>query len=274
MKQILFFSLVILSCLPLSAQRIGRTLIHVDRLQRDGHELQAMDSATYVLTIDNDNLTAKNFVYQHWDKTMKKTRERLARLSDEQDLKQAKERIVIYRQLDDIHRNLMSVPMPLYGPNNRWVWQPDLGYYTGTYDTERMRVFDMVLKHAEEAIREYDIQLAKDYYEYALDNLLIEDERESNVRSLVKYVNEHWQKLAQTPNIYERIVAYNMIDISLWLDPTQSELETRKSELQTQISDMYLQLAEETAQAGDTITAAEYRLSAQDWQIVTPDDGE
>ncbi len=252
----------------LSAQRIGKTLIHMEQLYRNGSVLQAMDSAAYVLSIDNDNLAAKTFMYQHWDKTMKTVQERLSGLTDENSFREAKERLLIYKQLDEIHSYLRTVPMPFYGPNNRWVWQPEVGYYAGMYDTERMKIYPFVLALAEDALRSYDVELARTYYDFARQELFVSDgERTSNEVTMLKAVNHRIDSLAQTSKVYEAIVAYDMIGLSLWLDATQAERETQKLTVQQHISDLYLQLAQEYEAQGDTIAAQEHRLMAEDWKV-------
>ncbi len=270
MKRKILIGLLLAMCVvPLSAQRVMRTLIHMEKLQRNGDHLQAMDTAVYVLTIDADNRIAKQFVYEHWDKTMRETNQQLSALSDANDLAQSQQRLHIYKQLDEIHTNLSHISLPLYGPNERWVWQPEVGYYTGLYDSERMRLYNMLLNAAEEALSDYDTDLAKAHYAYILDNLLIEDEKESNVQSLVQYVNTRVNELSQSTKIYELIVAYYLTDISLWLQPEQDAITSLKPTIQQHISERYAQEAEILQAKGDTVRAHEYRLTAQDWQVTT-----
>ncbi len=273
MRKSVFFILCLMT-VSLCAQNVTKTLFQMNKLQREGKPLEALDSATYVLTIDADNMTAKNFIRTHWDQTMKMTNQRLERLTDEQDLEQARERLMVYKQLDDISTNLTMVRLPLRGANNRWVWQPEIGYFSGAYDSERVRTYRLVLEKAEKALMSYDVEQARAYYDFALQYVLIEDERESNTETMLQQVNTRIDKLAESANIYERIVAYNLVDLSLWLDAEQTDKGEQKQRIQQGIAEMYLQRADEYAAAGDSISAAENRLLAEDWQVVTPDDGE
>ncbi len=274
MKKIALLVIVWFVGMPLCAQSVTKLLFQMNKLQREGKVLEAMDSATYVLTLDEDNLLAKNFVRHQWDQTMKETTQRLAILTDEQDLDQARERLILYKQLDEIHSNLRQIRMPLRGPNNSWVWQPEIGYFSGAYDSERVRTYRLILNKAEKALMSYDLEQARAYYDFALQYVLIEDERESNTETMLRQVNTRIEKLAESANIYERIVAYNLVDLSLWLDAAQTDKGTQKQRIQQGIAEMYLQRADEYAAAGDSISAAENRLLAEDWQVVTLDDGE
>ncbi len=266
----LFLILFVALAPVLHAQRVGRTLIHMEKLYRDGMTLQAMDSAAYVLSVDNDNFVAKNFLYRHWDKTMTDLGDRLAQLTDEKNLDEARERLLLLRQLDEIHTYLRTVPMPLYGPNDRWVWQPEVGYYAGMYDTERMKTYDLVLGLAEQALQSYDIESAQSYYDFALQELFVDErERNSNHASMLKHVNRRITELAESENIYEVIAAYNMVDLSLWLDASQKDKPVQKQAIQQEISDMYLQLAKEYAERGDTILSKEHSFLAEDWKVYT-----
>ncbi len=267
MKRVLLV-LCVLCASSLSAQRIGKTLIHMEQLYRNGSMLQAMDSAAYVLSVESDNFVAKTFMYQHWDKTMADVQERIGRLTDENNLEQARERLLIYKQLDEIHTYLRAVPMPLRGPNDRWVWQPELGYYTGMYDTERVKTYDLVLRLAEDALQSYEVELARSYYDYALKNLFVTDgERKSNLKTMVAHVNGRIATVEKSDKVYELIVAYYLTDLSLWLDESQVEKIVQKQAIQQQISDKYLQLASVWEAKGDTIAAQENRLLAEDWKI-------
>ncbi len=269
MKKLLLILCVVLTP-TLYAQQLTRTLAAMQKLHRNGQTLQAMDTAAYVLSIDHDNFTAKQFLYQHWDKTMTRVGEQIAQLPDDKDLEQARERLQLYRYLDEIHTYLRTVPMPLYGPNNRWVWQPEVGYYAGMYDTERMKTYRLVMGLAEGALRSYDVEQAKAYYDFALQELCVDDsERESNRQMMIMHVNGQLDTLAQSTNIYEVVVAYNMVDLSLWLDASQHDRVTQKPVIQQHISDMYLALANDCEAKGDTITAQENRLLAEDWKVYT-----
>ncbi len=267
MKKILLLLCVMVTPV-LYAQRLGRTLIHMERLYRSGEMLQAMDSAAFVLSVEHDNVVAKNFIYRHWDKTMSAVQQRIGQLTDENSLVQARERLLLYKQIDEIHTYLRAVPMPLRGPNDRWVWQPEVGYYTGLYDTERVKTYDLVLALAEDALQSYDVELARSYYDFALNELCVtEGERQSNATTMLELINSRIQTLQQSDKIYEVIVAHNMINLSLWLDASQTDKASQKQSIQERISNMYLQLASACEAEGDTIAAKENRLLAEDWKL-------
>ncbi len=265
------FLILFVSLAPaLYAQRIGRTLINMEKLYREGLTLQAMDSAAYVLSVDHDNFVAKNFLYRHWDKMMTDLGERLGQLTDEKSLDEARQRLLLLRQLDEIHTYLRSVPMPLHGPNDRWIWQPEVGYYAGMYDTERMKTYDLVLGLAEQALQSYDIELAQYYYDFALQELFVDErERSSNHASMLKHVNSRITELSESENIYEVIAAYNMVDLSLWLDASQNDKPAQKQAIQQHVADMFVQLAKDYAERGDTIASREHTLLAEDWKVYT-----
>ena len=175
MKKIVFILFAALLTLAVNAEErpsLLRKSVQMETLRKDGRWLEAMDTATLILTYDRDYRVAVDFVHRYWDKTMRLTDERLQRLSDEESLAQAEERCEIYRVLDEVHENLRDVKMPLYGPNQKWVWQPEVAYYTGHYDTERQKTFRLLLKMADEALRSYDAEGAGVYYRLALKKYL------------------------------------------------------------------------------------------------------
>ncbi|HCS87551.1 MAG TPA: hypothetical protein DIW30_03800, partial [Bacteroidales bacterium] len=119
---------------------IPRLVMSMERLWRADQYLEAMDTATYVLSLQPSNRAAADFIYYRWEKMDEDTHRRLQNLPDENDILQAMERCEIYRLLDEIYTHLSDVPLPLHGTNDRWVWQPEVSYFTGHYDSERSRV--------------------------------------------------------------------------------------------------------------------------------------
>lgn len=247
--------------------------LQMERLRKDGQWLEAMDTATLILNFDQDNRSATDFVYRYWDKTMKLTDERLQRLSDEQNLEQAKERCEIYRVLDEIHDHLRQIKMPLYGPNQKWVWQPEIGYYTGHYDAERTKTYHLLLNYADKALKNYDVAEATLYYQTALDKYLLTDkERNGNKNNIVMQCNRLIEQYRNSTKIYNAIFAYDLCRLSLQLEPNQAEISSKQAEIQQHIASLYLKEAEAALQAGDSVQAYEMRLSYEEWNISITDE--
>lgn len=111
-----------------------RIMQHANRLQRQGESLQALDSAAYALSVYPTSTAAAEFLRKHWNDTMEETMHQLSLLTERDDLFQCRRRETIYRMLVEINQSMRSVPLPLYGPNRRWVWQPDIQYWEGHWD--------------------------------------------------------------------------------------------------------------------------------------------
>lgn len=152
MKRITFLCIIALTSLmlqPLYANTTNeehqykrtafRLMRSADRLYVKKQYLEAIDSATLALSIQEDNQYAKNFIYAHWDKSIKHAKARLEKLDDLSDLSVAQERLHIYTQLVEIQSNLQTISLPLHGPNDRWVWHPEIEYWQGHYD-EALRI--------------------------------------------------------------------------------------------------------------------------------------
>ena len=271
MKKTIFLISVLLAVVLVNAEEMPslfRKSIQMEKLRKDGKWLEAMDTATWILTYDKDYRVAVDYVHRYWDKTMKLTDERLQRLSDEESLAQAEERCEIYRVLDEIHDNLRVVKMPLYGPNEKWVWQPEVGYYTGHYDNERQKTFRLLLRMADEALRCYDAEGAGVYYRLALKKYLITDgERRSNLGDMTGQCNAMMEKHRNSDKIYNSIFAYDLCSLSLELNADQADVLKKQKEIQMHVADLYLQESEAARLAGDTAQAYELRLSADEWRV-------
>ncbi len=267
MKRIFTLTLLLATLLPLCAQRTMRTLLHMEQLQRAGQTLEAMDSATVILTRDADNQAAKNFIHQHWEKTMKAAQQQLVLHKDEHSVEDTKKRLYIYRLLDNINQNLQYVRMPLRGPRDSWVWQPEISYYTGTYSTEQMKAFNLFMKKANEALDSYNVAEAQEHYAFILEHVYTTPgEHRSVKRKMRQAVNTHIASVAAGTEIHQLLAHYNMLDLSLWLDPTQTEFPATQQALRPVISEHYLQLSETYAAQGDSILALENRQLAKDWK--------
>ncbi len=271
-----FFLTLLLSVLlfPLCVQgkenrpRITRLLVSMERLWRADSYLESMDTATYILTLQPTNRIATDFIYHHWDDMQESVRKQLSVLQDEDDLEQAMERCEIYRLLDEINSHFMDIPLPLRDTKDRWVWQPEISYYTGHYDAARTKVVELLMVKADAALLSHDADAAKGYYTLLLDKYLISDgERESNRDVLLTKCNARLRLYAGSEKINDALFAWDLLQLSLTLAPQQEDLLLLKPQLQEHIANLYRKKAEQSFLQGDSIHAREYELYAEDWQV-------
>lgn len=123
-----------------AARTATRLMQKATSLQSKGQILEAMDSATLALSVYDKCNVAKNFIYRNWDKTMRSASAQIVELSDLNDFYQAQQRLIIYRYLNEINTNIRYCKLPIHGPKDRWVWQPDIQYWQGHLDDEMKRV--------------------------------------------------------------------------------------------------------------------------------------
>lgn len=255
----------------MAAPSVTKLVMSMERLQRNGHWLEAMDTAVYVLTLDAGNRLAANFMYRNWDNMMQKTNRLLGTLTDEENIGQAEQRCEIYRLLDEIQLHISEVEMPLYGPNGRWVWQPEISYYAGHYDAERTRTLRLLLRKADEALRSYDADAAREYYMLALSKYLVaEGEQQSNLATMLEQCNSRIESYAASQRINDALFAWELSNLSLSLDPSQENIRQQQILMQQHIADLYLRQAQQAEAIGDTLQAKEFRFSADDWQPLNP----
>lgn len=272
MKRIGILFIIFFSTLCLSAQEHNANLtkkqFEMQRLQRQGKTLEALDTACVILSYNPDSRTAQDFVYHHWDKTMRQANDRLSTLTDDESIEQTRERCELYRLIEDIHFNLRSVRLPLHGPNDSWVWQPEVGYYSGHYDDECHKGFMLVKQKADEALRAGDTELAKSYYEQALSMFLPTDnEKKSNRRYLTQEINGRISSVADSELLTDALFAYDLCSLSLWLTEQQDDIASLQTRIMQHISELYLSAAEHALSEGDTLSSEQYRMAAADWQI-------
>ncbi|MBQ7191773.1 MAG: hypothetical protein IJS00_02765 [Paludibacteraceae bacterium] len=132
-----------------------RIMRHANKLQSKGQYLLALDSAAYALSVFPTSLAASTFLHEHWDETMAMAIRRLEKLNVEEDILQSRERERIYRRLVEINDWVSEVPLPLYGPNQKWAWQPDIQYWNGHWEKEKERLLRL---EAESRAREEEEQ--------------------------------------------------------------------------------------------------------------------
>jgi len=240
----------------------------MERLWRADQYLEAMDTATYVLSLQPSNRAAADFIYYRWEKMDEDTHRRLQNLPDENDILQAMERCEIYRLLDEIYTHLSDVPLPLHGTNDRWVWQPEVSYFTGHYDSERSRVVNLLLVKADAALLSHDVDTAREYYLLLLQKYLVtEEERSSNMQLLLQKCNERLRLYCSSSRLSDALFAWDLLNLSLTLKPGQEEIISLRPELQQHIASLYLAQAQQSLLQGDTVQAHELELYAEDWKL-------
>lgn len=237
------------------------------KLQQKGEYRAAMAMATSIISEQEDNRVAIDFVHSHWDKMVKETQKELGKVSDPTDLEQSKKRCQIYEEMVEINDNLQGVRMPFYGTGNKWVWQPEIIYYQGHYDEERNNVLWLIKREAKDALLSYDAETARLLYEDLLVNYLERDgERNSNRKLMVSDCNEIMYKHVKSEKVYDQIFVYELCGLSLWLDENQSVISAIQKETQKRISEMYAKMAEDYLQVGDSTSYNEYMLSSEEWK--------
>lgn len=271
MKKIVLIVLTSLLAVSLSAETSGiKLLMSAERLWKKGELVEAMDSATRCLVVMPTNSAAKNFLHDHWDRMMRHTNSVLEKNADENNLEQSLVRLELFRLLAEINDNLREVPMPLVGTN--WQWYPELYYNQGDYDSERMHIYHMLLEEANQCLRSYDTDGAREHLLLALHYLLPGDERESNRAYLQAAIIRNLKAYSGTNNIPEAIFAYELTTLS---DALRGDTTVRMDTiahlqpvLKAHVAELYNAKADEYLQQGDSAKAADFRAMAQDW--ITP----
>lgn len=132
-------------------------LNHAQKMVQQKKYLQAMDSATYALSLYPDNYSLCNFVRKYWDHAIEESQYRLDTLSDYRSIEHARQRVGIFQHLVNINDNLNTLSLPLHGRNNSWEWQPDIQYWVGHLDHEEKHL--LYLEQEEEKRLKYEEEL-------------------------------------------------------------------------------------------------------------------
>lgn len=257
-----------MSLLPLMAvaeTSVIKRIAIMEKLQFDKQYVTAMDTAVSILVTNPANRLATAFVHDHWDEMMRFVSAQMESNADETDVEQSIVRLELTRQMAHITDNLQLIDMPLHGPRDSWVWYPEVYYNQGDYDTERMRVYRLLVTSAVTAVRDYDTDRAKDLYLTALRYLLPDTELEGNLQVITDQLFSEMNRYYFTRRIPDAIFAYDLSVLSLALDSTQQDLHEMQDSLRLHVSRLYVERAAELSAAGDTVRAAEYREYAKDW---------
>ena len=150
------YSIILLTLLVVNYVFSAPSAMQIERMQMKKQYLEAMEAATAMLSDNPESRWAIDFVHKHWDKTMRITNNRLAELTDPDDRQQSLERSYIYQMLNNINDNLRTVPMPLYGPNQKWAWQPEISYYEGHYNAEHKNAVKLFQDAMQQAVVQED----------------------------------------------------------------------------------------------------------------------
>ena len=130
-------------------QNSVRMMNHATKLWKNGQYLEAMDSASLALSTYEASTSAKNFIRKHWNETLDYGKYLIEHNTNTKDLKETKTRMDTYRMLMEINDNLKTCRLPIQGPNNRWLWMPDIQYWDGYYN-EEAHLYRILKKKQEE----------------------------------------------------------------------------------------------------------------------------
>lgn len=240
----------------------------MSRLRRQHDLVGAMQCATLLLSRNENNLNAAGFMHDNWNAMIRQVNKELEANNDEYDIEQCEARCRLYQRLSVVEDNLRSVKMPLHGSGNRWVWQPELLYVEGTYQSERQHLAALLRTTARQALVSYNAQEAQRCYDKLLNtNLLYPAEQEGNRKILLEDCNQLLgEKTRHKNNITDLLFAYELTTLSLFLDEQQTDVADIQQQLTADISHRYEQLAENYLNEGDSVRAQEYKLAAEEWK--------
>lgn len=258
-----------MSLLPLFAvaeTSVVKKLALMEKMYLSGQHMEAMDSAVSILAAHPGNRPATNFIYTHWDEVMREVSSVLASNTSATDVDEAIRRLEVYRLMAEMTDFMAEVDLPLHGPNDSWVWYPELYYNQGDYDTERTHVYRLLVSKAMESLQSYDAEEAKRYYLLALHYLLPDTELTGNLSAITQQLYRKMKQLGSSSRIPDAIFAYELTVLSLALDTAQPEVKTLQQTIQAHVSDLYVQRAAELRTAGDTVKALEYMEYSLDWK--------
>ena len=262
-----------------TAQLVQRT----QKAKRHKDYLTAMVHASELLSRNQNNSYAKNFVHDNWGMMMQQVDEIISQNTDMEDVEQCANRTRAYSLLADVERRINTVSMPLRG--NGWQWQPEMLYTAGEYQSERMHLSRLVRAEASKALQGHDAEALEECYRLLLaSDLLFPEERQSNRQLLLADCNAKIEELTSgldevkddesdeldedsvrrlKHRLNDLLFADELMPLSLMLEPNQPTIEEKQIKVKTEVSRLYLQLSTYYLQQGDTLQAQTYRSAAE-----------
>lgn len=158
MKRIILITLTCLVTITATASRHNEQdpIRYSQHLMREANKLwnnhqylHAMDSATLALFNNPQMQKAADFIYKHWDQTMRYASNRIEHNDKLHNINHVQIRLETYKLLVEIYDNIKYCHLPLHGVNDSWIWQPEIQYWDGHYQEEEARYHKML--HAKDA---------------------------------------------------------------------------------------------------------------------------
>ena len=282
----LFLSTLAL-CLTLSlgasAQRTGNTIkddtysaaelndaaltSRLARCRQQKDYLSGMYYATLLLSRNENNSNAKQYIHNNWDKMVQQWQTVIDSNNLQDDIDCTEQRCKAHKQMAAIEDNLRGVKMPLHGQNDKWVWQPEMLYVEGIYQSERRHLATLLRQQATLSIKNYDSETLGECYQRILDSdLLLEQEKAGNLDIILADCNKTIKAKSERQSLADLLFVSELCNLSLKLNANQSDIETIRSATRQKIYERYLVLAHEAQTLGDTIKAQELTSAAQEYK--------
>jgi hypothetical protein len=234
-----------------------------------GNNLEALIHATNAVIVDPEFITAKEFVRDHFDNSLKQANNRLIRLDIPLNTAQAEEKFLILNNLTRLFDNLQKSGLPYKHPKNQWIWTTAMIDYSAQRAEARDVAFEYLMTDGRALVARNRVKEAEAVFQKVVNQYTRNENHQLQVRqTIVDEVSFHASRMLNTNVLEEAIIAHEFFRTATVFLSNDDEAKAGITNSAIYISYLYLEQAQqqEDANEPDMLKAAHVSYtSAVSW---------
>ena len=218
----------------------------------NGNNLEALIHATNAVIIDPQFITAKEFVRDHFDNSLRQAQNRLTRIAEPANTALAEEKFRILNNLTRLYENLQKSGIPYKHPKNQWIWTTAIIDYTPQRAEARDEAFQFLMTDGRALVARNRVKEAEAVFQKVVNQYTRNENHQLQVRqTIVDEVSFHASRMLNTNVLEEAIIAHEFFRTAAVFLANDEEAKAGIINSAIYISYLYLEQAQQQEDANE-----------------------
>lgn len=218
----------------------------------NGNNLEALIHATNAIIIDPEFITAKEFVRDHFDNSLRQAQNRLTRIAEPANTALAEEKFRILNNLTRLYENLQKSGIPYKHPKNQWIWTTAIIDYTPQRAEARDEAFQFLMTDGRALVARNRVKEAEAVFQKVVNQYTRNENHQLQVRqTIVDEVCFHASRMLNTNVLEEAIIAHEFFRTATVFLANDEEAKAGIINSAIYISYLYLEQAQQQEDANE-----------------------
>jgi tetratricopeptide (TPR) repeat protein len=218
----------------------------------NGNNLEALIHATNAIIIDPEFITAKEFVRDHFDNSLRQAQNRLNRIAEPANTALAEEKFRILNNLTRLYENLQKSGLPYKHPKNQWIWTTAIIDYNPQRAEARDEAFQFLMTDGRALVARNRVKEAEAVFQKVVNQYTRNENHQLQVRqTIVDEVSFHASRMLNTNVLEEAIIAHEFFRTATVFLANDEEAKAGITNSAIYISYLYLEQAQQQEDANE-----------------------